>query len=149
VNLKEQLLLECKAFLSKRRLVIENLISEIEISLQSETKSSAGDKHETGRAMLQLEREKLGKQLAENDILKEVISKIDITKSNSLVGLGSLVYTTDTCYFIAIGVGEVVIDNQKFYIVSTKAPISQALLGKRIGDNIVFREGKDKIINLI
>jgi transcription elongation GreA/GreB family factor len=149
VSLKEQLFLECKAFLSKRRLVIENLISEIEISLQSETKSSAGDKHETGRAMLQLEREKLGKQLAENDILKEVISKIDITKSNSLVGLGSLVYTTDTCYFIAIGVGEVVIDNQKFYIVSTKAPISQALLGKRIGDNIVFREGKDKIINLI
>jgi transcription elongation GreA/GreB family factor len=149
VSLKEQLFLECKAFLSKRRLVIENLISEIEISLQSETKSSAGDKNETGRAMLQLEREKLGKQLAENDILKEVISKIDITKSNSLVGLGSLVYTTDTCYFIAIGVGEVVIDNQKFYIVSTKAPISQALLGKRIGDNIVFREGKDKIINLI
>jgi transcription elongation GreA/GreB family factor len=149
VNLKEKLFLECKAFLSKRRLVIENLISEIEISLQSETKSSAGDKHETGRAMLQLEREKLGKQLAENDILKEVISKIDITKSNSLVGLGSLVYTTEACYFIAIGVGEVVIDNQKFYIVSTKAPISQALLGKRIGDNIVFRDRKAKIINLI
>jgi len=149
VNLKEQLLLECKAFLSKRRLVIENLISEIEISLQSETKSSAGDKHETGRAMLQLEREKLGKQLAENDILKEVISKIDITKSNSLVGLGSIVYTTEASYFIAIGLGEVVIDNQKFYIVSTKAPISQALLGKRIGDNIIFRDGKSKILNLI
>jgi transcription elongation GreA/GreB family factor len=149
VNLKEKLFLECKAFLSKRRLVIENLISEIEISLQSETKSSAGDKHETGRAMLQLEREKLGKQLAENDILKEVISKIDITKSNSLVGLGSIAYTTEACYFIAIGVGEVVIDNQKFYIVSTKAPISRALLGKRIGDNIVFRDRKAKIINLI
>ncbi len=33
-------------------------------ALFSETKSSAGDKHETGRAMLQLEMEKTSQQLA-------------------------------------------------------------------------------------
>ena len=37
--------------------------AEILLALESESKSSAGDKHETGRAMIQLEREKLGEQI--------------------------------------------------------------------------------------
>ena len=41
-------------------------ILDAQNGLQSESKSSAGDKHETGRAMLQLEAEKLGKQLQES-----------------------------------------------------------------------------------
>jgi len=149
VNLKEQLFLECKDFISKRRLIIEKAISEIETSLQSETKSSAGDKHETGRAMLQLEREKVGNQFAEIDKQIAILSKIDISKTNNIVSLGSVVFTTEANYFIAVGVGEVKVDNQKFYAVSIKAPISQALLGKRVDDNIVFRDKKFKIINLI
>jgi transcription elongation GreA/GreB family factor len=65
------------------------------------------------------------------------------------VGLGSVVITTEASYFIAIGVGEIKVDNQKFYVVSSKAPISQVLLGKRAGENLVFRDRKFKIINLI
>jgi transcription elongation GreA/GreB family factor len=149
VSLKEQLFLACRDFISKKRLVIENVISEIETSLQSETKSSAGDKHETGRAMLQLEREKAGNQLAEIDKQEELLSKIDISKANTTVSLGSVVFTTEASYFLAIGVGEIIVDNRKFYAVSTKAPISQALLGKRVDDNIVFRDRKFKIIHLI
>jgi transcription elongation GreA/GreB family factor len=149
VNLKEQLFLECKDFISKKRLVIENVISEIETSLQSETKSSAGDKHETERAMLQLEREKVGHQLAEINKQEELLSKIDISQTNAIVGLGSVVITTEASYFIAIGVGEIKVDNQKFYVVSSKAPISQVLLGKGAGENLVFRDRKFKIINLI
>jgi transcription elongation GreA/GreB family factor len=149
VSLKEQLFLACRDFISKKRLVIENVISEIETSLQSETKSSAGDKHETGRAMLQLEREKAGNQLAEIDKQEELLSKIDISKANTTVSLGSVVFTTEASYFLAIGVGEIIVDNRKFYAVSTKAPISQALLGKRVDDNIVFRNRKFKIIHLI
>ncbi len=149
MSLKEQLFLVCRDFISKKRLVIENVISEIETSLQSETKSSAGDKHETGRAMLQLEREKAGNQLAEIDKQEEHLSKIDISKANTTVSLGSVVFTTEASYFLAIGVGEIIVDNRKFYAVSTKAPISQALLGKRVDDNIVFRNRKFKIIHLI
>jgi transcription elongation GreA/GreB family factor len=149
VSLKEQLFLACRDFISKKRLVIENVISEIETSLQSETKSSAGDKHETGRAMLQLEREKAGNQLAEIDKQEELLSKIDISKANTTVSLGSVVFTTEASYFLAIGVGEIIVDNRKFYAVSTKAPIIQALLGKRVDDNIVFRDRKFKIIHLI
>lgn len=149
MNLKEQLFLACKDFISKRQLIIEKAISEIETSLQSETKSSAGDKHETGRAMLQLEREKIGNQLAEIDKQIAILSRIDLSKTNKTVSLGSVVFTTEANYFIAVGVGEIIVDSQNFYAVSTKAPISQALIGKRVGDNIVFRDKKFKITNLI
>ena len=149
MNLKEHLFLECKAFISIRRLVIENVISEIEISLQSETKSSAGDKHETGRAMLQLEREKTGNQLVEIEKYEEILSKIHTSATRSIVSLGSIVFTTEANYFITIGVGEITVDNQKFYAVSATAPIGKVLIGKRVNDEVVFRDRKFKIINLL
>jgi transcription elongation GreA/GreB family factor len=149
VNLKEHLFLESKAFISKRKSVIEKVISEIETSLQSETKSSAGDKHETGRAMLQLEREKAGNQLAEIDKQVELLLKIDFHKANQTVSLGSIVFTTDANYFISISAGEIKVNDQEFYAISLNTPIGQLLAGKRINDIIVFRNNKFKIINLL
>ena len=64
-KLKQDLCHQCQAFIDNRLRTIQKTINEIQESLTSETKSSAGDKHETGRAMLQLEREKAGNQLAE------------------------------------------------------------------------------------
>jgi transcription elongation GreA/GreB family factor len=149
MRLKEQLLLYCFDFVFKRKKVIEDAISEIETSLQSETKSSAGDKHETGRAMLQLEREKVGKQLAEINKYEEILSKIDVSKTNETIRLGTVVFTTEANYFMAIGAGEIKIDNQKFYAVSANAPIGKLLVGKMVEDNIVFRDREIKVLSLL
>ena len=65
LKIKEVLFKECEDFVNKRLQTVEDIISSNQKALQSETKSSAGDKHETGRAMLQLEMEKAGQQLAE------------------------------------------------------------------------------------
>ena len=62
MNIKQQLYNLCLEFVDSRYQTIQNTINEIQVSLTSETKSSAGDKHETGRAMLQLEMEKAGQQ---------------------------------------------------------------------------------------
>ena len=59
MNIKEELLKKCHQFVNNRLQNIEETISSNQTALQSETKSSAGDKHETGRAMLQLEMEKV------------------------------------------------------------------------------------------
>ncbi len=67
----------CFDFIENKRHTIQQTIAEIQQSLTSETKSSAGDKHETGRAMLQLEREKAGQQLAEIQKLQEHLSKVN------------------------------------------------------------------------
>lgn len=141
-KIKEALFLQCANFVENRFQTIQNTISEIQESLTSETKSSAGDKHETGRAMLQLEREKAGNQLAEIQKIKESFSKINISNSSKMIGLGSLVYTSNANYFIAISAGELSVENMKVYAISPSTPIGQLLMGKIVGDEVDFREQK-------
>ncbi|MWD30855.1 3-oxoacyl-ACP synthase, partial [Aquicoccus sp. SCR17] len=69
---KEQLLKFCWDYVDTRTERLKKSAAALQESLNSETKSSAGDKHETGRAMVQLEQEKLAQQLVELDRLKEV-----------------------------------------------------------------------------
>lgn len=140
LDLKQQLYNMCLNFIENRRKTIQNTINGIQESLMSETKSSAGDKHETGRAMLQLEREKAGHQLAEIEKLTESLSKIDATFASKIVGLGSVVYTSQANYFIAISAGEVAVDGIKFFAISTNTPVGSLLMGKSSGDEVVFRE---------
>lgn len=137
---KQELYKQCVDFMEERFSNIQNQIIEIQESLTSETKSSAGDKHETGRAMLQLEREKAGQQLAEVEKLKEALSKIDIEKSSETIGLGSVVFTTKVNYFIAISAGQLEVGSDKFFAISPNTPIGLLLMGKKTDDNIRFRE---------
>jgi transcription elongation GreA/GreB family factor len=146
---KKELYILCYDFVDNRRKTIQNTIKEIQESLTSETKSSAGDKHETGRAMLQLEREKLGHQLAEIEKLEESLSKIDTTVNCKTIGLGSIVYTTQANYFIAISSGKMEVNGTEFYAISTNTPIGLLLMGKNVGDEVVFREQNIKILNVV
>lgn len=148
MNTKQELYKLCVRRIEERVSAINKSISEVQKSLLSETKSSAGDKHETGRAMLQLEREKLGKQLAEALKVKNALLKIDIKKAASKVALGSTVYTTQLNYFIAISAGELHIENTKFYAISPNTPIGKLLMGKAVGDTVFFRD-KELTINII
>ncbi|WP_431132946.1 3-oxoacyl-ACP synthase [Psychroserpens mesophilus] len=148
-NLKTKLYIQCQEFIDTRLKAIQNTINEIQESLTSETKSSAGDKHETGRAMLQLEREKAGQQLAEIQKINQVLSKIDVSKTSSVIGLGSVVFTTQANYFIAISAGEIKAQNQLFYAISANTPIAKLLLGKQVGDYIEFRNQVFEIIKII
>ena len=139
-KLKQLLFDKCSDYVETRFSTIQSSIEEIQESLTSETKSSAGDKHETGRAMLQLEREKAGQQLAEIENVKNALAQINIEKTSETVILGSLVYTSQFNYFIAISAGLITVDSEIFYAISSQTPIGQLLFGKRAGDSFVFRE---------
>ena len=81
MTLKETLISKCYEFASERKSHIDFQMKEIKEALFEEIKSSVGDKHETGRAMIQLEMEKAGQQLSEVTIMQEVLNKIAIEKS--------------------------------------------------------------------
>jgi transcription elongation GreA/GreB family factor len=149
IETKENLYLQCVHFVEKRFNTIQNTINEIQESLTSETKSSAGDKHETGRAMLQLEREKAGNQLAEIQKIEENLSKINSSNTSKKIGLGSAVYTNKSNYFIAISAGELKVENEVFYAISPNTPIGQLLLGKTADDEVIFRDTKFTITRVI
>ncbi len=139
-NIKEHLYQKCVDFIENRLQTVQYHIKEIQETLMSETKSSAGDKHETGRAMLQLEREKAGHQLSEIEKLKEHLLKMDINKSSETVAVGSVVYTSSANYFIATSAGEIEYSDERFYAISPSTPIAQLMLGKEKDDTITFRD---------
>lgn len=138
-SIKQELFAKCEAFVQSRLNTIKLTITELQQSLSSETKSTAGDKHETGRAMVQLEREKAGQQLAEIQKLNAVLSKINIKKYAEVIGLGSIVYTNTDNYFMAISAGLLEVDGHAFYAISANTPIGQLLLGKSVGNTVVFK----------
>lgn len=146
--IKQSLYDECQLFVDNRLIAIQNTINEIQESLTSENKSSAGDKHETGRAMLHIEREKAGQQLAEVQKLNQILTKIDTLQTFETIGLGSVVCTSQAHYFVAISAGEMVMDGRSYYAISAMTPIAQLLLGKKKGDQIQFRDQVFEIITV-
>ena len=149
MEIKKVLYNQCLNFIENRLQTVKNTIKEIQESLQAETKSSAGDKHETGRAMLQLEREKAGSQLAEIEKTRLILSKVNIEKTSNKIGLGSVIYTTKFNYFISISAGKLVIKNDVFYAISANTPIAKLLYGKEVESLITFRNTTFKIISII
>ena len=148
-SIKEQLYKACLGSLNARLQSIQKQIAEIQESLTSETKSSAGDKHETGRAMLQLEREKAGVQLSEIQKQQDILAKVNVARTSHIIRLGSVVYTTKFNYFIAISAGAFLIDDNLFYAISPITPIGKLLLGKVVNDSIDFNKQTIKIKAII
>jgi len=128
----------CERFIVDWYTRIQTNIDSLQEALNSETKSSAGDKHETGRAMIQLEREKLGKQLAEVHLLQDLFKKIPPKNNLSHVGLGSVVYTDQQNYYLGISAGELKVDGVSFYAIAPNTPVGKLLIGKVVGDIVVF-----------
>ena len=145
MNLKQQLYQYCWTFIEDRFKTIQNNIEEIQKALYSETKSSAGDKHETGRAMLQLEREKLGLQLAEINKINKTLSRVNLHNTSNVITLGSIVFTNKLNYFITISAGKLVVDNEVFYAISANTPMGKLLIGKTAGDVIDFNKNTIEI----
>ncbi len=138
VALKQQLYNFCQAYADGRITRIKENIKDIRAALDTETKSSTGDKYETGRAMLQLELEKLGNQLVEAEAMKQLLGKVGINHLSDQVTAGSLVSTSQRNFFLSISSGEYRTDEAKVFCISPNTPIGQLLLGKSVGDTIEF-----------
>lgn len=145
---KQKIYQYCLDAVNQRLLDCGKSLAMIQESLAAETKSSAGDKHETGRAMIQLDREQLGGQLAAIELDKVILSKINIELKVEAVQLGSLVKTSEHSYFIAIGTGKLTIEKSEYYAISLHSPIGQILAGKRVGEKFDFRNREIEILEI-
>ncbi len=108
---------------------MQKSIADVQFSANQETKSSAGDKYETGRAMAQLEIQKLTKQLADKENMLRILSMIDPGKVSKKVELGCLVQTDSACYFISVSLGKVALDGTEWFCISPASPIGLRLMG--------------------
>ena len=131
---------------------IEDALRSIDSAKESrdnETKSSVGDKYETGRTMMQFELEKNNLQLNKAIQLKNELAQIDLQKNYKQVEFGSLVFTDKDIYFISVGLGKIEINNNSCYSISLASPFGKIIYNKRVGDKIRFQEKEITITELV
>ncbi|WP_367209348.1 hypothetical protein [Sphingobacterium sp. R2] len=116
-------------------------------SSTDDTKSSAGDKYETSREMIQQDINRYQKQLLEaNKDLQQLLHIESVLNSETDVArVGTLVQTNVALYFIATSIGAVKIGDSNIFVISPLAPIGQLLIGKKIGDSFVFNNIDQKV----
>ncbi len=134
---KQTLYNRCLAYVQQRIDTATEAMLSAQESANSESKSSAGDKYETGRAMAQLERDRHAQLLADAQRMLQELQHIDLTPS-VVIRTGSLIKTSRGTFFISISAGRIPLDGTDYMAISAASPIGLALRGKQVGDTAVF-----------
>lgn len=148
-SIKQQLFDKCEAYVAQKIATAQKGMQDAQDAANNETKSSVGDKYETGRAMMHLEKNKYAIQLGEAIQLKQQLSTINPTKNCEIVENSSLIKTNKGNFFIAISLGKVELENEKYYVISLASPLGKALHQAKKGDKVAFRNIQYQILDLI
>jgi hypothetical protein len=138
IELKKLALAHCLQHIVFKIDQTNEAIRLLQQSANEETKSSAGDKYETGRAMAQLEIEKLLSQVAELKKQKQTLDQIDISKSASPIHNGSLVITDQGVFFLSVSIGQIKAGGTSLFCISSSSPIGNKLLGLHKRESFSF-----------
>ncbi|AWM35391.1 3-oxoacyl-ACP synthase [Hymenobacter nivis] len=128
----------CQAFIEQRMAAAALAMQAAQESANSDTKSSAGDKYETGREMATQERDRNAGQLHQARQLAAELARISPDAPCDAVRPGALVHTSLGWFYLAISAGRLVVGGQECFAVSGAAPVALALKGKRAGEAAVF-----------
>lgn len=146
--MKEELLEIAKAKTDLRIQEAQKAIEASQLAANEETKSSAGDKYETGRVMAQNDRNLYARQLSEAQKDMAILNSIDLKKEYTLISTGALTETSIGYFFIATSIGIIPLKNQKVMVTSQDSPMGLILKGKRENDQVDFRNNKINIISV-
>lgn len=133
---KQEIINIIKAKIADKIQYFENLITETRAS-NNDTKSSMGDKYETGREMLQQEINNLQRQL--NEVLNQhgILQKINSDPSDKVQN-GALVKTNKGLFYVSASLGEISFENQKIMTISAESPLVKAMFGKKMGETFTI-----------
>ncbi len=146
--MKEQIITQCQETLAEKITALEKRLADIAESRNNETKSSAGDKYETGRAMMQIEEDKAASQVQQLRQTLARLNQLDWKKEHQQVAPGSLITTDRGLFFIGIGLGKISVNNQRIFAISLRSPIGQALQGKKVGDQVIYNQVEYQLLGI-
>ena len=148
MTLKEKTYQTCLALVQQKIDVLQKNLHDLSDSAGNETKRTAGDKHETALAMLQIEQENNSRQLKEVLQQKAVLEKLDPHLQTEMIVRGSLVHTNNGIFYISLGLGKLKVDDETVFVVSPEAPLGKLLLMKKAGDEFQFNNTSYEILSV-
>jgi transcription elongation GreA/GreB family factor len=147
-TIKTELYNYCLSTIEDKLNTINSVFDSAQASANNETKSTAGDKHDTARAMAHLESEKNAKQLVEINKLKRVLPYLKEHIISEQASLGSLVITSAGNYYLSISLGKVKLHSKEYFLISAVTPIGKLLIGTSIGDVVSFNNKTIEILGV-
>lgn len=126
----------CLQWVDERIEAAKKAIADTQAASNEETKSSAGDKYETSREMMQQEQNKAARQLMENLKLKKVLDSLNPAIVYEKAQLGSLVRTSEGNFYLSVSLGQLQIEKEQFMTISPVSPLAQQFMGKQQGEEV-------------
>lgn len=148
-DLKKELYTLCVNYVKARIETAKQAIDDAQQSASEETKSSAGDKYETGREMMQQETDRNQAQLNEANKLLIALNQINVDGSPVSAAPGSLVITDNGKFYLAISAGALTVNGEGYFAVSPASPIGNKLLGRKTGDEFNLNGKQYKVKDII
>lgn len=147
-SIKQQLYAQCEHYVHQRIETAKLAMEAAQESANSESKSSAGDKYETGRAMAQLERDRHAQLLAQARNMEQELIRVNVEKPYETIQPGSLVKTNRGSFFISISAGKLTVAGVDYFAVSPASPIATILSGHKAGDAVTFNNVTYQIVSV-
>lgn len=114
--------------------MLQQVLADLKESGSNETKSTAGDKHETALAMLQIEQANTRAQLQEVLNQKAALEKINPAVSATMVVNGSLIKTNRGWLFMSVALGKAAVEDISVIALSAQSPLGQKLMGLNVNE---------------
>lgn len=127
LRLKQEVHRACSELVRMRIRAAEEGMRSARESGLSETKSSAGDKHETARAMIHQELEKQAAALNDLHRMADELARIDPDRPCTRILPGALVSTDIGLLYVSVALGKVEVDGRTVLAISAQAPLLAAL----------------------
>ena len=143
--MKLTILTYVKTYLDQRMQTSLDAMNAAQESANGESKSSAGDKYETSRAMGHLDRDMHARMYQQTREERKLVERIDGNINFKKGALGAFISTSMGDFFLSVSIGQVIIDEKPIMIISPQSPIGTLLIGKIVGDKFSFR-GKETTI---
>ena len=144
-EIKSSLYQLCLNFIEERIQTAETALKQAREASNDDTKSSAGDKYETSREMMQQDIDRNKRLLIDAEENQKVLTSIKDTPYSETARNGSLVYTDQGNFYLSISAGQLHLGNDVVFAISAVSPIGKLLLGKQKGNQFDFNGKKYQI----
>jgi transcription elongation GreA/GreB family factor len=135
---KENVHIQCVERINEKIKFLQETLADLKESASNETKSTAGDKHETALAMLQIEQENTNKQLENLLSQKLLIEKIVPGTKPQVIANGTLVKTDKGYFYLSVALGKITVDGKTVIALSPQSPLGNKLIGLNVNETAIM-----------
>ncbi|PYF68965.1 3-oxoacyl-ACP synthase [Pedobacter nutrimenti] len=139
-DLKTELYDYCLDFIKQRISTAETALMQAQEASNDDTKSSAGDKFETTREMMQqdISRNKSLLQDAQQNL--QLLQSVKDVAVSETIKNGNVVFTTQGVFYLGISAGQLNLNGNIYFAISAASPVGQLMIGKKTGDQFSFNQ---------